>query len=54
MNSHEQTTTKLRLQAHNKTPQFIKLSLVNFHELAMTYRAHGNSPNFMKLSHELS
>ena len=45
-------------QVHNNSSQFMKQSLVNFHELVMnwikTYQAHNNSAKFMKLSHELS
>ena len=45
-------------QVHNNSSQFMKQSLMNFHELAMnrikTYQVHDNSSKFMKLSHELS
>ena len=45
-------------QVHNNSSQFMKQSIVNFHELAMnrikTYQVHNNSSKFMKLSHEIS
>ena len=45
-------------QVHNNSPQFMKQSLMDFHELFMnrikTYQAHTDSSKFMKISHELS
>ena len=45
-------------QVHNNSSQFMKQSLVNFHELAMnrikTFQVHKKLSMFMKLSHKLS
>ena len=45
-------------QAHNNSSQFMKQSLMDFHELFMnrikTYQVHKDSSKFMKISHELS
>ena len=45
-------------QVHSNSSQFMKQSLMNFHELAMnrikTNQVHKNASNFIKLFHELS